>query len=129
MFWFVFLLTFLLDQSTKLWAGLYFKTTLNYGVSFGWLAKIPSEITTLVLAMFALGLAYIWFREWRHYKIISGLFWAGAISNLFDRILLGGVSDWIPMPYLGVSNNLADIVLSLSLLALLIKELRSNYGH
>ncbi|MBU0576191.1 signal peptidase II [Patescibacteria group bacterium] len=129
MFWLVFLLTFLVDQFTKLIAPLYFKITLNYGVSLGWFSQIPTGVITLALLGLAVGLAYMFRREWHRYPVISGLFWAGLISNLLDRILFGGVTDWLQLPMTQVSNNLADMAMSLALLLLLVNEIQRHYGH
>jgi lipoprotein signal peptidase len=48
------------------------------------------------------------------FELSLGLILGGIWANVFDRVLLGGVRDWLPIPFtellLGVSlyNNLAD---------------------
>ena len=39
---------------------------------------------------------------------VRALIVAGGISNLLDRLLYGGVYDWLSMPIIGGYNNLAD---------------------
>lgn len=129
MFWLVFLTAFLLDQFTKLLAPLYVEVSLNPGISFGWLSQLPFGLTTFLLIVLMVGIAIALRREWGRHRLISGLFWAGAISNLVDRLLLGAVSDWLPLPYFTVKNNLADIYLSVALLMLLVQELRSHHEN
>jgi lipoprotein signal peptidase len=126
MFWPVFLVSLVFDQLTKLLAAAYLETSLNHGISFGWLANFPSEMMTALLVFLAMIMAYSLRREWRRRPVIAGLFWAGVVSNLLDRILLGGVIDWISLPYVEIKNNLADFYLAIALILLFIKELRSH---
>lgn len=129
MFWLVFLSTFFIDQLTKLSAGIYLEVVINQGISFGWLSQVRVGAINFMLLISALVLAFILKKEWKRYPALSGLFWAGVVSNLVDRILLGGVVDWLPIPFFEIKNNLADIAMSLALLGLLIKEIKAHYGH
>lgn len=128
MFWLVFLLSLFIDQLSKLLAGFYLEIVVNQGISFGWLSQLPVGLINFGLLLIALFLAFILKKEWQRHHIISGLFWAGVISNLIDRFLLGGITDWLPIPFTEIKNNLADIMMSLALLGLLIKEFKKN-GH
>jgi len=129
MFWLVFMVALVTDQLTKLIAANYLEINLNNGIAFGWLSKFSGDNISVFLIFLAVAMAYLLRKEWRQNQAVSGLFWAGAISNLLDRVLLGGVIDWISLPYLEIKNNLADFYLSVSLMLLFIKELRSQYGH
>jgi len=54
---------------------------------------------------------------------------AGGLSNLIDRIVWGGVRDWLPIPLTPLHNNLADwlIVIScIGLVWLMIMQSRSS---
>ncbi len=124
MWWLIFLTALVADQLTKLIAPNYVEVVSNYGISFSWLDSVPSSIITLFLIVFAVWVALTLKEQWKHYPKISALFWAGVISNLLDRILFGQVSDWISLPMLDIKNNLADFYLSISLLLLLIQELK-----
>ncbi|MBU0578440.1 signal peptidase II [Patescibacteria group bacterium] len=129
MFWLVFLSTFFIDQLTKLLAGSYFEVVINQGISFSWFSRVPVIIINFVLLVSALVLFFVLKKEWQRHLVLSGLFWAGVVSNLVDRILLGGVTDWLPMPFFEITNNLADIVIGVALLGILIKEIKAHYGH
>jgi signal peptidase II len=129
MFWPVFLTALVFDQLTKLMASIYLEVDLNYGVSFGWLDQLPSEVITALLIFLVVGIAYLLKKEWQRNKAIAGLFWAGVLSNLLDRVLFGGVIDWISLPYVEIKNNLADFYLSIALVLLFIQEFRGRYEH
>lgn len=132
MLWLVMITAILLDQLTKLMAPLYGVAVLtNMGISFGWLADMPSGLGTIGLFILAFGLLRLWFKQgWLKYPGLSGLFWAGVVSNLMDRVLLGGVTDWLVLPGWHVKNNLADIYLVVALMALLFTEMKErSKGH
>lgn len=129
MFWLVFLASLVLDQSTKLLAPIYFEVDLNAGVAFGWLNQVPGGVVTALLIFLAMGIAYWLRKEWQRHPVIAGLFWAGVVSNLLDRILLGGVSDWISLPYLELKNNLADFYLSIALILLFIEKFKARHEN
>lgn len=52
------------------------------------------------------------------------LFFAASLSNIWDRVVFGGVRDFLTVPILGVKNNVADwcIVLSLFVIFLQMKK-------
>lgn len=129
MFWLIFLAALVLDQSSKLIASTYFEFEMNAGVSFGWLNQVPNGVVIALLILLAVGMAYWLRKEWQRHPVISGLFWAGVVSNLLDRILLGGVSDWISLPYIELKNNLADFYLSIALMLLIIQEFRARHEN
>lgn len=110
--------TIVIDQVTKFLAAAWGTVGLNGGISFGLLAPLPSWFLTISL-MVLFGL--VWWQtrdEWAAHPWAAGLFAGGAISNLIDRLLLGGVRDWLPIPWLAMHNNVADyaIVIGLGLL-------------
>lgn len=128
MFWLTFLAALLLDQTTKLLAANYGEVVFNQGMALSWGEQLPAGLITLVLIILAVVLGAWFYREWRRYPVIAGLFWAGVISNLLDRVMFGRVSDWLPLPGVNLKNNLADIYLSLALFSLLIMELKRKYA-
>ncbi len=127
MFWLVFVTALVIDQASKLLATLYLEISFNQGISFGWLAELSSSSILILLIFSAMTMAYILRQEWLRYQVAAGLFWAGAISNLLDRILLGGVVDWISLPLMEIKNNLADFYLSIALLLLFIQKIRNQH--
>ena len=129
MFWLVFLAALTLDQFTKLIAPIYFEIVPNHGISFGWFSQLSTEFVTIFLLFFTIGVAFMWRKKWRRNQVITGLFWAGVVSNLLDRVFLGGVNDWISLPYVGIKNNLADFYISIALILLFIQEFRASNEH
>ena len=71
---------------------------------------------------------YLYFRSrsWHSpaRQIMFALIFAGAISNLFDRLSLGYVRDFIDIR-LGLVFNLADLMLVAGLILMLIQENKS----
>lgn len=124
MFWFTFISTLFLDQLSKVLATDYFEVVFNAGISFSWLQQLPTNFLTAVLLILAVAFLLILKNEWLKYPGLSGIFWGGAVSNLVDRILFGGVQDWLPLPWLGVTNNLADVFMSGALALIMLRELR-----
>ena len=83
----------------------------NYGIAFslplgGWILNVLITITILFLV-------YYWLKlnKKREYKILASLTFVifGASSNLFDRIKLGYVVDYIDLKWFTVFN-IADIM-------------------
>lgn len=118
MFWSTFIFILTLDQISKLLASQFLSISINQGLSFSWQWGIPTQLLTgvlccLVVVIFFLGKAW-----WVRYPFLSALFWAGIISNLIDRLFLGGVVDWWFHPWFNFSNNLADISLAIGAIGL-----------
>ncbi|PWU23085.1 hypothetical protein C5B42_04135 [Candidatus Cerribacteria bacterium 'Amazon FNV 2010 28 9'] len=109
-----FLFALLSDQVLKLFVSQRVPVTINTGISFGWLSG-----NVVVLGLIVIYIAFFEFscRYWhKPYPFASGLVLGGALSNIIDRIVIGGVRDFLPVPFLGIQNNLADwwIVLGLA---------------
>lgn len=47
----------------------------------------------------------------------------GGLSNWLDRWWFGGVRDWMEIPFIGLSNNLADYAITAAVLIWLWKNL------
>lgn len=125
MFWLVFLSAFLLDQVSKLWAANQGLVVENQGIALGLFSQeISSTVIVFASLLFMIGLWRLLRADWGLYPVASGLFWAGAISNWLDRVLLGAVMDWLLLPVLEVKNNLADVAMSLAFIGLLIWKLK-----
>ena len=96
------------DQLTKLWADSQGWVVLNKGISFGLLTESPwLPVVLVVVIVCVMGLAIqrqFVARQW----LLSGLVFGGLISNVIDRLVVGGVKDWLPAPGLMITNNLAD---------------------
>jgi signal peptidase II len=119
---------------------------MNYGATYGLFSDFPVVLIVLpILAVLAMG--YILFKyksKLNKVEVLSLIFiLSGAIGNLLDRIILGGVIDFIEMPFIGsilsifnignYYNNLADIYCFTGLVLLVVslflpkpKELSDN---
>ncbi len=91
-----------IDQVTKFTAKnagipLHFNTGVSFGI-FSGSGKFPAAVSFAVLMLL---LAYIFSEKSRICKaelLFLSLTAGGAASNLADRLLLGHVVDWIPLP-------------------------------
>lgn len=76
--------------------------------NFSWSLPVGNMAVIVLTALLLTGLIY-----WRARLFGSAFAWyligAGAVSNLIDRLLRGGVVDYIFLPYGGIAN-LADIL-------------------
>ena len=136
----------LLDLATKAWAysslkmhtpvkvlGDFVRFTLvmNYntafGLSFG--ENFPYALMASVLAFFLL-LVMLWERR-KVYKFLYATILGGAIGNIVDRVMRGGVVDFLDV---GVGNfrwytfNLADVWVTLGLVGLVLAFLVEERG-
>lgn len=118
-----------LDQISKFLAGRESSVLLNEGVSFGLFTLLPSAALTVLLFLMIAAVWYPYRFAWKRQPIASGLFFGGGIANLLDRMYLGGVRDWLPVPFLNLHNNIADYAIAIGLIWLLIFGLRKSYYH
>ncbi len=95
---------------------------LNTGMSFGWLEDkawaLPMFIAVTVVALIIFLIAFLKMPAKKRFLRLSLVFiMAGAAGNLIDRVVLGGVRDFIYMDFsfVGISpfwNNVADLVIT-----------------
>ncbi len=112
------------DQATKWTAAQQGLATVNSGISFGLFSFLPAGVLLLLVGVAAIFLI----RTGRRTKQPSwwwGLVVGSAMSNVIDRIRVGGVVDWLPLPLVNVQNNTADWILFFCLFWLFIKEYRT----
>jgi len=110
--------SFLARYLQKLRPAFGFKIFPNYNFAFS--LHVPIVLTYIIYAVL-LGLLLFWFSdvENRTWKIKFGvtLILAGALSNIFDRVYLGYVRDFI-FVFWGNIFNLADMYIVLGILLL-----------
>jgi signal peptidase II len=82
---------------------------LNTGISFGLFSNLAIWLSLVGLVVLSW-----WGRHTLTQQPLSmGLIWGGALSNLLDRVVWGGVQDWLALPGMPFRNNLADVAISL----------------
>lgn len=119
-----FIVALLADQVTKYSAGIDGRVVINQGVSFGFFSG--PWLTALLLIFFVAFFEWSCPRWHKLYPVASGLFLGGAMSNIVDRIVLNGVRDFLPIPFIGIQNNLADWCIVVSLAYILFKTTSGN---
>ena len=116
---------------------------LNRGISFGWLGGGEENSSRLILVGGALVIVFIFVlavrsatfsKFWERYPLLIGTFWGGGVSNFFDRLLIGGVRDWLQVPFLpllspawSIKNNVADWSIFGSLLLIILLIARDDF--
>ena len=103
-----------LDQLIKYLAVDYtlFSVFINRGISFSlW----PSGLWPAVTVVLILLMVFVFRRQ---NSLFLALFIAGSISNVIDRLLRGGVVDYVDIK-IGPVFNLADLYLIMSILLLI----------
>ena len=89
----------------------------NPGAAFGLMGGSPGIALMLSGCACAVIMGVIFFGNVRPLtrfglSVMAG----GALSNLLERIILGYVIDWIPVIFLDLRYNLADVAISLGAL-------------
>jgi signal peptidase II len=73
-------------------------------------------------------LAYLWIREKNTNQSIGlTLLIAGGAGNIIDRLIWGGVIDFIYYPVLEMRGNVADIYLALAVMVIFYEAVKSTY--
>jgi len=121
------LIVFLIDQLTKILIYgtpsrsiignlLWFESTLNTGVAFSMFKDSSNVfIFTSAIAVFIIGFFIINNRvvKDKKQKICLGFILGGTFSNLVDRIIFGGVRDFIYLKFINFAIfNIADMAIS-----------------
>lgn len=119
----------MIDQLSKGWAVARQVAVVNRGVSGG----VGGELSVFILVLLTVVILVILYKTfysfWLKRKVMSGLFFGAAISNLLDRMVWGGVRDWLVIPVIGWHNNLADYVLVILLILFIVQLSRHKYDQ
>lgn len=106
----------LLDWLTKQWAANQGRIMgHNPGISFGLLPQLESWWIIVAVAVLIVLIVWGW-STWQNIPAAVGLLIGGAAANVVDRLATGAVRDWLPIPFAGVYNNIADWAIFFSLL-------------
>jgi signal peptidase II len=116
-----------IDEPVSFMKGhLIFQKSFNTGIAFG--LKVP-QIAIIVLSFFILAilvhLIYSEINLKKHTAVLgSSLVLGGALSNLVDRVMYGGVIDFIGSKY-WPTFNLADVFIVVGVLIIVIYNRRA----
>jgi signal peptidase II len=108
-------------EERKLLPGIELVHTRNHGVAFGFLPGSHVGVTILIaVALLAL---LVYFARNRAQQLIwlpTGMLVGGAFGNVIDRVRGGAVTDFIKLPLGWPPFNLADMSITLGILALFL---------
>ncbi|MCF7798623.1 signal peptidase II [Candidatus Woesearchaeota archaeon] len=132
------LLVLVLDQLTKLVVRLgdLFTTgaivditfIINTGSLFSLFDSVNAiNIIFIIISLFALGFLIYYVEQEKKYLLGIGLLLGGILGNLFDRIFVGGVIDWINF-HIWPVFNLADAAIVTGVIVTIIMVLRDDRG-
>jgi signal peptidase II len=117
-----FFIVILIDQLSKYFAQQQRYVTFNEGISFGFLHQ-GSVWLIVVLIGILLAIWYLCRDFWKKYPLLAGLLFGGGVSNILDRFFFPGVRDWLPVPTMGLKNNLADWAIFAAVVSILYIEM------
>lgn len=127
-----------LDQLTKqlirsgLWSfdlG-FVQSTLTYNTGTLWslFAGPQSNVIFIGISIIILAaVGYTFYKEPQH-RVLLALIFVGGLGNLIDRILFGGVIDFINLGWFPIFN-IADSLLSIGVILLLLQLLREEFQN
>lgn len=124
-----YLLLLLIDQALKLLAIHRNFALVNKGIAYGLFPSFfkPFFFILIILILFFVSLFLIFVPRKRNgpFRISLILILTGGISNFIDRVIYGGVVDYINLSFLP-GFNLADLAISTGFLILIKKILFTN---
>jgi len=115
---------FILDRVIKFSVFSRGEYVINKGLALGMLGD--HEFLMYLFLPLVIILIFILWVKFRHFRIPLALIYAGAVSNLIDRLLYNGVIDYIEVWIFPVFN-IADIMIVAGVVLLLIFEI-NNYA-
>jgi len=124
----------LLEKSVPLVLGFRLELHVNPGVAFGLSRTLGWAVGLLGLAvLFGFSRVFVLAGKMGYFGCGLTLLWAGGLSNVLERLFLGGVTDFLFVPFSGLSFfplpglyvNLADLWLALGAALLL----RNGFIH
>lgn len=108
---------------------IYLDVAENRGSAFSLFSNVSwyNEVIIIVsIVLFLVGIYYIYKHQVEGFELfIFTLFGAGLLGNLFDRIFLGYVRDFLGIQYFAIIN-IADIYLSLAAILLVYFEYKKD---
>lgn len=136
----------LFDRATKYWAltacvvrkkimtGISCKLALNTGITWSLFAtsdRSVQAVITVIVAALIWGLLLYTIKRYEQRKLIYGelLVLAGALSNLYDRLIYAGVIDFIVLSYKKYTwpvFNIADMAICCGIIIMSITVIKEG---
>lgn len=106
----------------------------NQGAAWGMFQGQVIPLIILTLVFLSAGLVFYWkFKSGRNnlfYNIGCAFFLGGALGNLYDRIFLGGVRDFLKFDFINFPIfNFADVFLNVGMAMIIIYIIFIHKGH
>jgi signal peptidase II len=106
------------DRQPLIEGLLSFMHTMNTGISWGFFKNLPEAVRLPLIALLTLvgiGVAVwmMWDTHDRWQQIAGALVLGGALGNLGDRLVNGGVTDFIYVHFFPYIFNFADISITI----------------
>lgn len=121
------------DRHTIVDGWLSFQHNINTGIAWGWFRDLPSLVRMPLLALLTLvgiGATISIMRQtkdrWIH--AAGALVLGGAVGNLGDRLMDGGVTDFIYVHFFPYIFNVADIAITVGGVLLVLRMLFDRPG-
>lgn len=110
------LLVTVVDQVSKYLVRTFFSFTVNSGVAFGLFLGYNTVFLFLTLAVMVVFMAVIFRKPFYEFGLLVG----GAAGNGIDRVVFGGVIDFIDVGW-WPSFNVADSCMTIGVVLLMIR--------
>ena len=122
------------DRRTIVEGWLSFQHNINPGIAWGWFRDMPGALRMPLLALLTLvGIAAtvsIMRQSKDRWIHVAGAFvLGGALGNLGDRLLNGGVTDFIFVHFFPYIFNVADIAITIGGVLLVLRMLLDRGGN
>lgn len=113
-------------RRTLLEGWLSFQHNVNTGIAWGWLKDLPEGLRMPLLGVLALvgigaTVSIIGQSRDRWTRVAGALVLGGAVGNLGDRLMQGGVTDFILVHFFPYVFNVADIAISIGGVLLVLR--------
>lgn len=121
------------DRRTVVEGWLSFQHNINPGIAWGWFRDLPELLRMPLLALLTLvgiGATMSIMRQsrdrWIH--VAGALVLGGALGNLGDRLVDGGVTDFIFVHFFPYIFNVADIAITVGGVLLVLRMVLDTRG-
>lgn len=105
----------------------YLTYSYNSGAAFGILGGSPELLIWLeVIANVCVVCALVCVRMRLLTRAGLSVMLGGALSNLSERVMIGYVIDWIPVPFMNLRYNLSDVFIGVGALMVFVSVMRGE---